>query len=86
MPKQIKSVMLKLDHIISDRNQYKPYIAQLSGENVYVEVFVENDKNDVTIEKGKTILTVNGLAAVLGEVATAIEEMHNNYRIEKFGV
>lgn len=76
MSKDKITVTLKLDHIISDRNQYKPYIAQLSGEDIYVEVDIDLDGVRHASSRGKTVLTVDGLAAVLGNVAEALEKMH----------
>lgn len=80
-----KKIRLKLDKIISDRNQYKPYIAELSGLNVFVDVEVPDDEANVDTKANRVVLTVDGLAAVLGNVASALENMHEDYRKKKFG-
>lgn len=77
-PKKSKAIVLKVDHMISDRTAYKPYIVQLSNENLYVEV--EIDSSLVAFEdSNKLCLTVDGMSAVLGKVADSIEAMHENY-------
>lgn len=68
------TVLLKIDHIISDRTQYKPYIAQLSADALYVEIEIQPE--EIRATKDQVILTVDGLAAIMGNVATAIEKMN----------
>jgi molybdopterin-binding protein len=76
---------LKLDHIISDRSQYKPYIAQLSGnENVFIDIEIPAD-TVLEVTSKVTVLSEDGLAAILGKVADAIDAMHSKYRIKTFG-
>lgn len=82
--KESGRIRLKLDHIIADRVQYKPYISQLSHENLYVEI--ELDEHEILEATSKaTVITVAGLAAILGTVADAIEEMNEESRKVKYG-
>lgn len=81
--KKTQTILFKLDYIITDRTEYKPYIAQLSGENIFVAVNVPEE--EVSSEPKRTVLTVDGLAVVLDKVATAIETMNEQHRLKKFG-
>lgn len=72
-------ILLKLDHFVSAREDYKPYMAQLSAENVYVEVEVPGEKlND------KVVIQPDSLALLMGSIADAIGKMHEEYILVKF--
>ena len=77
-------IRLRLDHIITDRTEYKPYIAQLSGQDTYVEIDIP-DKEVLEDDDTNVVITANGLAAVLGTVANSIDKMHEDYKKKKFG-
>lgn len=80
----MSTVLFKLDHIIADRTEYKKYIAQLSGENIYVQV--DLDDKEVNRTKDKVVLTTKGLTAVMNIIATEIETMHEAHNKKKYGV
>jgi hypothetical protein len=81
---KIKTVKLLLGKIIADRLQYKPYISELSSpieHPIYVQIRIPEDE---ILEDGDdyTVITEAGLAQLMNKVATAVEDMHNEY-IEK---
>jgi hypothetical protein len=87
MAKQ-KSVRLELLEFTSDRLQYKPYSAKL-GSPTDVKVYVDVDIDESYIKESdfprlnggrNIVLKVEGLAAVMGKVADAIEDMHDNVK------
>jgi hypothetical protein len=94
MAKQ-KTVTLELNEIVSDRLQYKPYTARLVSpfeRPILVDIpidadmileEVQSETVDGVAHMGYTKITVDGLAAVMGKVADAIEEMHDAYKAKK---
>ena len=79
----IKNVRLRVLEITSDRQQYKPYSHKLGADNLFVDVPL--DEGEIIADGKTVVLTIDGFAAVLGEIADAIETMHEEYRKSKFG-
>lgn len=81
MPGKVKTVRLVLSEIVADRLQYKPYTAHLnSPEEKPIFVDIEVPESEVVLdEKDRVVITSDGLAAIMGKVATSIENMHNDY-------
>jgi hypothetical protein len=79
------SVLMKVESITVDRTQYKPYTSVLSGQELYVEISLD-DEDNLRKEGGKTILTTNGLAVMMSNVADAIDAVHEENRKTKFKV
>lgn len=78
----MKTIRMKLDHIIVDRTAYKPYTSQLNADDIYVEIPIPD--GEFKVEKDVTVLTVDGLATLMGNVATAIDKMQGKYVEDKF--
>ncbi len=79
---KVSKVTLLLAKIVADRNQYKPYISELASpleHPVYVQIEVPED-SIIRDDEEVTIITADGLAAVLGKVAGAIDNMHEEYK------
>ena len=82
--KKKQTVLLKVEKIVTDRHQYKPYIVELSAKDIFVEMTVE-DIDVIEASEEKIILTVDGIANIVGRVADAIDRMDNNHRIKTYG-
>lgn len=88
---KVKTVRLELVELVSDRLQYKPYTARLGSPDgkefpkVYVDIplgenlIAEEGEGAVDISK-YVVVSVDGLAAILGKVADAIETMNDEYK------
>jgi hypothetical protein len=76
---KVRKVTLLLNELVVDRQQYKPYTARLASPleaPVYVEILVPEEG---VVGEGPLVLSLEGLTAVMNNVATAIDNMHNAY-------
>lgn len=79
------AVRMKVDNIIVDRTQYKPYMSQLSNPLLFVEIpLAEFDVVTVT-QDGELVLTLDGLSNVMVRVADAITKADDKSRQSRFG-
>lgn len=63
----------------SSRQQFKPYSHELQPVDLYVEIPVPAE-GIVTVEaEGGTVITLAGFTAILNNVATALDGMHEAY-------
>ncbi len=68
-------VIARVDLINTDRTSYKPYSHQLSPLNLHVKLQVS--KEEVVSQSGDMILvTPDGLAELIAQVADALDGMH----------
>jgi hypothetical protein len=67
-------VKLTLDEIVCDPVQYKPYSPKFSAQDVIVEVPLDSEL--VEQDGDLTVLQLEGLQALLGKIANAVEDMH----------
>lgn len=70
---------LHVDNIKPDRVQYKPYLSELSCPELFVEVTVD-DENVIEFNEEEKVVTPDGLAEIMNQIATAIKQMDNEYR------
>ena len=85
MSKKIKMVRFQVAQLNVDPTQYKPYSHTLLAENVFVEIPVDEDEI-VKYEAGKqTVLTLDGLTAILETLGTAVATMSESVRQSKLG-
>lgn len=75
MPK-VHTVRLRVEAMNPSRQQYKPYNFMMAPENLYVEIPVATA--DI-IDNGPDgmVLTLDGFAALLNSIATALDDMHS---------
>ncbi len=83
MAKNNTTVRMRLDEVSSSREQFKPYGYKLTSENVFVDISVPSEFVIEDTTKN-IVLNEDGMAYVLGTVATAIEKMHDKYYQKKF--
>jgi hypothetical protein len=69
-----KVVKLRLDGLVCDPVQYKPYSPSFSAQDVIVEIPLDSDL--VEEDGNLTVLQLEGLQALMAKVANAVEEMH----------
>ena len=81
-------VRLKIDHLIVDRTQYKPYLSQLSapdGATLFVDIPVKEDMPVEFLEDGGVVLTLDGMVSIMVKVADAITAADDAARVKRFG-
>lgn len=80
-----KMVIAQLLSMNVSRQQYKPYTYNLQPLNLYVELPLD-DKDIVQDDGEKVVITLDGFTALLGKVATSLDEMHEPYEYKRTGV
>lgn len=72
-------IQLELLKFVTDRHQYKPYMAELGGNGkVFVEIELADDQV-ISSSDGKWVITTDGLAALMSQTADAIDTAHNKF-------
>lgn len=83
MPKK-KMVIAQVTDLNVSRQQYKPYNYNLQPLNLYVELPLDDD---VVLQDGEqVVITLDGFTALLGKVATSLDEMHKQHEYKLTGV
>lgn len=81
-------VRLKVDHLIVDRTQYKPYMSQLSapeGTSLFVDIPFSEDMPVDFYEDGSVVLTLDGMVGIMVKVADAITAADDAARVKRYG-
>jgi hypothetical protein len=81
----MRTVAARIFSVAPDRTEYKQYNARLMLRNVYVAVEIPDNmiRSDLSSEN-KTVLTPDGYAYLLGELADAVDAMHEEWIKNKF--
>lgn len=81
---KIKTIKAKVMSMSPQRQQYRPYLYELTPDNLWVELPIDPD---TVLESGETVvITLDGFTALLGKVATSLDEMHKQYEYKLTGV
>ena len=79
-----KMVLARVTDMNVSRQQYKPYTYNLQPLNLMVELPLDVD---TIIEDGDdVVITLDGFTALLGKVATSLDDMHKQYEYKLTGV
>jgi hypothetical protein len=74
-------VIMKVEMVNTSRQQYKPYSYNLVPEDLHVEVDVDDD-NVIINSKGKVVVTLEGFATIVGDIAESFDQMHEKYIVD----
>lgn len=79
------TLRMKVDFVVVDRTQYKPYMSQLSNPNLFIEIPLDEFDAVTVTQDGDIVLTLDGLANVMVRVADAITKADDASRQKRFG-
>jgi len=81
---KIKTIKAQVISMSPQRQQYRPYLYDLAPLNLYVELPLDDD---VVLQDGEqVVITLDGFTALLGKVATSLDEMHKQHEYKLTGV
>lgn len=78
-------IRMKVQQVVVDRTQYKPYTSILTSDKLFVDIPLEEFEAAEVTQDDEIVLTLDGLAGIMVKVADAITTADDKARQKRFG-